>query len=74
MVLTGRAGRNPITERNFVDGLTGIAFQTRYFGPDGARDWAFVFAKGKVLVEVYTQRADTSRNAVYIARAIAARF
>jgi hypothetical protein len=74
MVLTARAGRNPIPQRNFIDGLTGISFQTRYFGPDGRHDWAFVFAKGKVMVAVYTQRSDTSRNAVYIARAIAAKF
>jgi len=74
MILTARTGRNQITERNFVKGLVGISFQTRYFGPDGRRDWAFVFAKRKVMVAVYTQRADTSRNAVYIARAIAAKF
>jgi hypothetical protein len=74
MVLTARTGRNTIPEQNFVPGVTGISFQTRYFGPDGRKDWAFVFAKGKVMVAVYTQRSDTSRNAVYIARAIAARF
>jgi hypothetical protein len=74
MILTARTGRNLITEKGFVDGLTGISFQTKYFGPDGRRDWAFVFAKGKVLVAVYTQRSDTSRNAVYIARAIAGKF
>jgi hypothetical protein len=74
MILTAEAGRNPITERNFVAGLDGICFQTRFFGPDGRRDWAFVFAKGRVMVGVYTQQSKTSRNAVYIARAIAAKF
>ncbi len=74
MVLTAEAGRSQITEKDFTAGITGISFQTKYFGPDGRRDWAFVFAKGRVLVGVYTQRADTSRNAVYIARAIAAKF
>jgi hypothetical protein len=74
MVLTAEKGTGLITERNFVRGVTGICFQTKYFGPDGARDWAFVFAKGKVLVGVYTQRTDTSRNALYIGRAVAARF
>jgi hypothetical protein len=74
MVLTARTGRHQITERNFAKGLVGISFQTRYFRPDARRDWAFVFAKGKVMVAVYTQRSDTSRNAVYIARAIAGRF
>jgi hypothetical protein len=74
MILTAEAGRNVITERDFVPGVDGICFQTRYFGPDGRRDWAFVFAKGRVMVGVYTQRSDTSRNALYIARAIAAGF
>lgn len=74
MILTAEAGQNAITERGFVAGLDGICFQTRFFGPDGRRDWAFVFAKGKVMVGVYTQRSDTSRNALYIGRAIAAKF
>jgi len=74
MILTARTGRNLTTERDFVKGLVGISFQTRYFGPDGRRDWAFVFAKGRVMVAVYTQRSDTSRNALYIAAAIAAKF
>jgi hypothetical protein len=74
MVLTARTGHNQIPERNFVKGLTGISFQTRDFAPDGRNDWAFAFAKGRHLVVVYTQRADTSRNAVYIAQAIAGKF
>lgn len=74
MVLTADAGSNQIAEKDFVAGLTGVSFQTRYFGPDGRRDWAFVFSKGRIMVGVYTQRADTSRNAVYIARAIAGKF
>jgi hypothetical protein len=74
MVLTARTGRELITERNFVKGLTGICFRTEYFGQDGSRDWAFAFAKGTTMVVVYTQRSDTSRNALYIARAIAGRF
>jgi hypothetical protein len=74
MVRTAEAGRNPITERNFVRGLTGICYQTKFFGPDGLRDWAFVFAKGRLMVVVHTQRSDTSRNALYIGRAIAGKF
>jgi len=74
MILTARTGRNLITAKNFVPGLVGISFQTRYFGPDKRRDWAFVFAKGKVMVAVYTQRSDTSRNALYIAKAITKKF
>jgi hypothetical protein len=33
-----------------------------------------VFAKGSRMVVVYTQRSDTSRNALYIAQAIAHKF
>lgn len=73
MVRTAEAGTNPIPEREFVKGLTGICFQTKYFGPDGKKDWAFVFSKGKVMVIVLTQRKDTSRNALYIGKAIAAK-
>lgn len=74
MVLMARTGHNAITERNFVKGLTGISFQTKYYGPDGNRDWAFAFAKGKRMVVVYTQQNNVSRNALYIAQAIAAKF
>jgi hypothetical protein len=74
MVRTAEAGREPIVEKDFVGKLTGISFRTKYFGPDGFHDWAFVFAKGRRMVVVYTQRSDTSRNALYIAQAIAAKF
>jgi hypothetical protein len=74
MVRTAEAGTDPIPERNFVKGVTGICFKTKFFGPDGAKDWAFAFAKGKVLVVIHTQRADTSRNALYLGRAVAAKF
>jgi hypothetical protein len=74
MVRTAEAGRQTIVEKDFVPGVTGIGFRTKYFGPDGFHDWAFVFAKGRHMVIVYTQRSDTSRNALYIARAIAGKF
>jgi hypothetical protein len=74
MIRTARTGRELITEKNFVHGVTGISFRTKFFAEDGNRDWAFVFAKGRVMVVVYTFRTDTSRNALYIARAIARKF
>jgi hypothetical protein len=74
MIRTSEAGTEQITEKNFSGTLTGICYRTKFFGPDGARDWAFVFAKGKVMVVVHTQRTDSSRNALYLAQAIAARF
>lgn len=74
MILIARTGRELITERDFAHGLTGICFRTKFFHADGARDWAFAFAKGRRMVVVYTQRSDTSRNALYIGRAIAGKF
>jgi hypothetical protein len=74
MVLTARTGTEPYTERNFAKGASGIGFKTRFFGPDKGNDWAFAFVKGRVLVVVYTQRTDTSRNAFYIAQAVVGRF
>ena len=74
MILTARTGRNLITEKNFVRGVTGICFQTKFFADDGDRDWAFVFAKGKTMVVVHAFQTNTSRNALYIAKAIAKKF
>ena len=74
MILTAHTGRNLITEKNFVHGLTGICFQTKFFAEDGNKDWAFVFAKGRTMVVVYAFQTNTSRNALYIAQAIAKKF
>ncbi len=74
MVRTAQTGAEPIPERNFAPDATGVCYRTKYFAPDGARDWAFVFAKGKHMVIVHTQRKDTSFNALSIGKAIAAKF
>jgi hypothetical protein len=74
MILTARTGHNQIVEKNFVRGVTGICFQTKFFAEDGNRDWAFVFAKGRTMVVVYAFQTNTSRNALYIAKAIARKF
>lgn len=74
LVLTGEAGTEVEGKPDIVPGVDAVLFRTKFFGPDGARDWACVFAKGKVLVTVRTQRFDTSFNALLIARAIAPKF
>jgi hypothetical protein len=74
MILTARTGHNLIPEQNFAPGATGICFQTKFFREDGNQDWAFVFAKGKTMVVVHAFQTNTSRNAFYIARAIAKKF
>ena len=72
MVLTGRAGAQVQGKHDIVPGVDAVLYRTRFFGPDGARDWACVFAKGRIMVTVRTQRTDTSLNALLIAsRAIA---
>ena len=74
MVRTAEAGSEPETEQDFVPGLVGIRYRTRFFGPDGAEDWAFVFAKGTRMVIVHTQQTTSSLNAQQLAAAIAGKF
>lgn len=74
MIRTAAAGSDVSTYRDFAQGLTGISYRTRFNGEDGARDWAFVFAKGTVTVVVHTQQTTSSSNARYLAAAIAAKF
>jgi hypothetical protein len=70
MVATGKRGRTAAGHPDFVPGVDGISYQTRFFGPDGDTDWAFVFAKGDLLVVVHTQQTNSPNNALYIAEAI----
>lgn len=74
MVLTGEAGRQADGRPDIVPGVDAVLYRTKFFGPDGTRDWACVFAKGRVMVTVRTQRADTSLNALLVAQAVAPRF
>jgi hypothetical protein len=74
MIGTATAGAQAETYKNFVKGVTGIRYRTRFYGPDGKQDWAFVFAKGKVMVVVHTQQTNASLNAQAIAEAIVGKF
>jgi hypothetical protein len=74
MIRTARRGAEAETYKNFVKGVTGIRYRTKFFGPDGKKDWAFVFAKGKVMVIVHTQQTNASLNAQAIGRAIVRKF
>jgi hypothetical protein len=62
------------TYRDLAPGVIAISYRTKFFGPDGDRDWACVFVKGSVMVNVRTQRTDTSLNGRLIVQAIAAKF
>lgn len=74
MVRTAQAGKSVRSFPNFVKGVDGISYRTKFFGEDGARDWAFVFAKGKIMVVVHTQENDAQVNALYLARAVVGKF
>lgn len=74
IVLTSRTGTAAQGKTAIVPGVDAVVYRTKFFGRDGARDWACAFAKGKVMVIVRTQRFDTSLNALLIAQAIAPKF
>ena len=74
MVLTAKAGGQPLGQPGIAKGVDAVQFRTKFFGPDGSRDWACAFAKGRVMVIVHTQRTDEASSALYLAQAIAAKF
>lgn len=74
MVLTAtKTGTDATGKPGIAKGVDAVLFRTRFFGPDGRRDWACAFAKGRLLVIVHTQRADTSLSALLLAEAVARR-
>jgi hypothetical protein len=74
MVLTGEAGAEVDSRRNIVPGVDAVLYRTKFYGPDGGRNWACSFAKGRTMVTVRTDRTDTSYNALQIAIAVVTRF
>jgi hypothetical protein len=75
LILTAQRGSELISKPSFVPGVDGIAYRTSFVRGDGRRDWAFAFAKGRVLVVVHTQRDDpASLIAVLLGKAIVGKF
>lgn len=75
MVVTAEAGTDTQGIPSFVPGVDGISFRTRLNAPDAGQDWAFAFAKGKILVVVRTdQNSSLPANAENIAKAIVDKF
>jgi hypothetical protein len=74
MIATSEAGSDASGHAGLVPGVDAVLYRTRFFGPDGSRDWACVFAAGRVMVVVHTQRDDTSFSALQLARAFAPKF
>lgn len=75
MVVTAEAGTSAQGVPSFVPGVDGISFRTKLNAPDAGQDWAFAFAKGKILVVVRTdQNSNLPANAENIAKAIVDKF
>ena len=74
MVRTGEAGTNVMGIDSLIKGVSAVLYKTKFYGPDGATDWACTFAKGKVMVTVHTNQNDVSFNAKQLAQLIAPKF
>jgi hypothetical protein len=74
MVRTGEAGSNVTGIASLVPGVAAVLYQTKFYGPDGATDWACTFAKGTIMVTVHTNQNDVSFNARQLAKLIAPKF
>ena len=75
MVATAEAGRSGQGVPSFVPGVDGVSFRTAFYAPDAGEDWAFAFAKDKILVVIRTdQNRNLPANAMNIAKAIVAKF
>ncbi|HJQ44377.1 MAG TPA: hypothetical protein VJ831_14910 [Jatrophihabitantaceae bacterium] len=71
MIATAKVDPGAQGYPSLLPNIDAISYRTKFFGPDGNRDWACVFVKGSLLVKIRTQRSDTSLNARLIAKAIA---
>jgi hypothetical protein len=74
MVRIGQRGGNPHGVKGLVPGVDAMLYQTRFYEPDGATDWACTFAKGTTVVTVNTAQNNVEFNAREIARTIAPKF
>jgi hypothetical protein len=74
MVRTGQSGRNGQPAAGLAPDVDGVLYQTRFYDPDGERDWACAFAAGRTMVVVRTDQSTVSLDARRIAEAIAGRF
>lgn len=74
MLATAAAGTSESGRSDLVPGVDGVLYRTKFYGPDGAGDWACAFAAGSTMVVVHTQRNDTSFSALRLAQVVAPRF
>jgi hypothetical protein len=74
MVRTGQSGSNVQPAAGLAPDVDGVLYQTRFYDPDGDRDWACAFAASRTMVVVRTDQIRVSLDARRIAQAIAGRF
>ena len=75
IVVTADEGTSVQGVPAFAPGVDGISFRTHFNTIDRGNDWAFVFAKGDILVVVRTdQNSNLPANAEFIAKAIVDEF
>jgi hypothetical protein len=74
MIHTAEKGAEPIGVPHLAPGTEGILYRTQFYKPDGGRDWACIFRRGRIVVTVKTDQNDTSYNARQIAIAISPKF
>jgi hypothetical protein len=74
MLATAAAGTSESGRSDLIPGVDAVLYRTRFFGPDGDRDWACVFAAGPTMVVVHTQRDDISFSALRLAQVVAPKF
>lgn len=74
MLATAAAGTSESGRSDIVPGVDAVLYRTLFFGPDGPRDWACVFAAGATMVVVHTQSDNTSFSALRLAEVIAPKF
>lgn len=70
LAIVSRAGGSPSLQS--VDGYVAETFQTRFYPPDGRRDWTCAFIKGPKLITVFV--AEPSSQGQTIALALAEAF
>jgi hypothetical protein len=74
MVRTGQSGGNVQPAADLAPGVDGVLYQSLFYGPDGAKDWACAFAAGRTMVVVRTDQSTVSLDARRVAQEIARRF
>jgi hypothetical protein len=74
MVIASRVDPNAFSEPAIAAGVEAVLYRTTFYAPDGNRDWACAFTKGRTVVTVKTDQTDTSTDALNMAKLIVGKF